>query len=147
MGIVADAVISNGGEAIGVLPRFMDKKEVGHRGLTELFLVESMHERKLKMSELAGGFIAMPGGFGTLEELAEILTWAQLGLIHKPIGLLNVNGFYDQLLSLYDHMIDQEFLLPVYRKNLLVSSDPGSLMDGMENYKPVTLDKWLEKKA
>ena len=106
MGAVADGALENGGEVMGVLPNFMRKKEIEHSHLTELILVESMHERKLKMHELSDGVIALPGGFGTFEELFEMLTWAQLGLHTKPIGILNVQGYYDKLLEMFDHMTE-----------------------------------------
>lgn len=132
MGAIADAVMDNGGNVIGVIPDFLMKKEVGHLGLSELLVVRSMHERKQKMAELADGFIAMPGGFGTLEELGEILTWVQLGLIKKPVGLLNVSGFYDHLLLQMDNMVKQGFLKPQNRKlviNITHAEDVISLLE------------------
>src|SRR5882672_4291706 len=110
MGAVADGALAHGGEVIGVLPRFLSGKELGHAGLTDLILVDTMHERKLKMHELSDGVIALPGGFGTLEELFEMVTWGQLGLHKKPVGLLNVAGFYDELLSFIQTMVDKGFL-------------------------------------
>lgn len=143
MGQVADACIAKGGEVIGVIPHFLNTREVGHKGLTELIAVESMHERKLKMSELADAFIALPGGFGTLEELAEILTWAQLGLVEKPIGILNVNGYYDHLIALLDNMVSQGLLKQENRDMLLVDTTIDALIDQFVNYKPIPVKKWL----
>lgn len=134
MGTIADAVMDNGGNVIGVIPDFLMRKEVGHLGLTELLVVRSMHERKQKMAELADGFIAMPGGFGTLEELAEILTWVQIGLIKKPVGLLNVNGFYDHLLLQMDHMVGQGFLKPQNRKLVINITDVEDAITLLESH-------------
>ena len=146
MGLLADAVISGGGEVIGVIPRFLQEKEVGHDNLTELILVDSMHERKLRMSELADGFIAMPGGFGTLEELAEILTWVQLGLIQKPVGILNIEHFYDHLIAQLDHMVDRELLRSQNRDLLIVDQNASKLIDKMDQYQPSTVEKWIGPK-
>jgi uncharacterized protein (TIGR00730 family) len=143
MGIIADQVMANGGEVTGIIPNFLFDWEVGHEGLTELIKVESMHERKLKMSELADGFIAMPGGFGTLEELGEILTWVQLSIIQKPIGILNVNGFYDHLIAQLDHMVKEKFLKEENRKMVLVSEDPSELLSMMESYRFEKTTKWV----
>ncbi len=145
MGILADEVLNNGGRVTGVIPHFLWEKEVGHGGLTEMIYVNSMHERKRKMSELADAFIAMPGGLGTLEELAEILTWVQLGLISKPIGILNVTGFYDPLIKQLDIMVSEGFLSPENRKLLLVSSEPDDLINKMEVYRPILKPKWMSK--
>jgi uncharacterized protein (TIGR00730 family) len=135
MGAIADSVLANGGKVIGVIPQFLMEKEVGHPNLTELHVVKSMHERKQKMASLADGFIAMPGGFGTLEELAEILTWVQLGLIKKPVALLNVNGFYNSLLAQLDHMTLEGFLKTENRKNLLSYTNAEELIQGLVNFK------------
>ena len=143
MGIIADEVMAHQGEVTGVIPHFLFDWEVGHEGLTELIKVESMHERKLKMSELADGFIAMPGGFGTLEELGEILTWAQLSIIQKPVGILNVNGFYDHLVAQLDHMVTEKFLKPENRAMLLVSDDAQELIALMESAKIEKTTKWV----
>jgi len=145
MGILADEVLSLGGKVTGVIPHFLWEKEVGHRGLTEMVYVNSMHERKTKMSELADAFIAMPGGFGTLEELAEILTWVQMGLISKPVGILNVIGFYDLLIKQLDIMVTEGFLSTENRKLLLVSSEPDDLINKMEFYRPILKPKWMSK--
>jgi len=143
MGLLADSVLSGGGEVIGVIPRFLQEKEVGHDNLTELILVDSMHERKLRMSELADGFIAMPGGFGTLEELAEILTWVQLGLIQKPVGILNIEHFYDHLIAQLDHMVDRELLRSQNRDLLIVDQNVVQLIDKMDRYQPSMVEKWI----
>lgn len=143
MGIIADEVMANGGEVTGVIPHFLFDWEVGHEGLTELIKVESMHERKLKMSELSDGFIAMPGGFGTLEELGEILTWIQLSIIQKPVGILNVNGFYNHLVAQLDHMVEEKFLKIENRAMVLVSDDPEELVTMMEQFKFQKTTKWV----
>lgn len=145
MGAVADGVLNNGGKAIGVLPDFLRSKEIAHLGLTELILVESMHERKTKMSDLCDGVIALPGGFGTLEELFEMLTWAQLGLHKKPIAILNINGFYDSLIQLTENMVSKGLLKDVNQQMLLVSDNIDDLLDKMKNYKAPTVGKWIEK--
>ena len=145
MGILADEFLSLGGEVTGVIPRFLVAKEFDHQGITKLIKVNSMHERKQIMTELADGFIAMPGGFGTLEELAEILTWAQLGLIQKPIGLYNINGYYNSLISLFDTMEENGFLKNENKNLLLVDDDPKRLIEKLGYYKPVHVEKWLHK--
>ncbi|MBO3270708.1 TIGR00730 family Rossman fold protein [Hymenobacter defluvii] len=155
MGTIADSVLQHGGRAIGVIPEFLASKEVAHLGLTELHVVQSMHERKLKMAELADGFVAMPGGYGTLEELFEVLTWGQLGLqfevltwgqlgLHpKPIGVLNVAGFYTHLLRALDHMVDEALLRSENRQQLLQAETPAVLLDHMAAYQPAQVEKWL----
>lgn len=143
MGIIADEVMAQQGEVTGVIPHFLFDWEVGHEGITELIKVDSMHERKLKMTELADGFIAMPGGFGTLEELGEILTWVQLSIIQKPVGILNVNGFYDHFVAQLDHMVKEKFLKPENRAMLMVSDDPKELIELMESVKIEKTTKWL----
>jgi len=134
MGAVADGALSANGKVIGVLPEFMSSKEIAHENLSELILVKSMHERKLKMHELSDGIIALPGGFGTMEELFEMLTWGQLGLHQKPIGILNHNHFYNALLRLTDTMTEQGLLKSDYRKMLLDSNNIVELFKLMENY-------------
>ncbi|MEL1255843.1 TIGR00730 family Rossman fold protein [Flavobacterium sp. DGU38] len=146
MGAVADSVLNNGGKAIGVLPNFLRSKEIAHLGLTELILVESMHERKTRMNDLCDGVIALPGGFGTLEELFEMLTWAQLGLHKKPIAILNINGFYDSLIQLTEIMVSKGLLKDVNQQMLLVSDNIDELLDKMKNYKAPSVGKWIEKK-
>lgn len=146
MGAVADGALQAGGKVIGVLPNFLRSKEIAHLGLTELILVESMHERKTKMSDLCDGVIALPGGFGTLEELFEMLTWAQLGLHKKPIAILNINGFYDALITLLETMTEKGLLKEVNQKMLLVSDNIDDLLHQMKNYTAPTVGKWIEKK-
>ncbi|SET59607.1 LOG family protein [Hymenobacter actinosclerus] len=143
MGVVADSVLAHGGQVVGVIPDFMMGKEIEHRGLTELHIVASMHERKLLMAERAEGFVAMPGGYGTLEELFEVLTWGQLGLHPKPIGVLNVEGYYDHLLRALDHMADEGLLRRENRQQLLSQPDPAALLDALAAYVPVPVEKWL----
>jgi uncharacterized protein (TIGR00730 family) len=135
MGVVADAVLANGGEVIGVIPSHLQEKEVGHSGLTELHIVNTMHERKALMANLTDAFIALPGGFGTFEEFCEILTWAQLDLHHKPCGLLNIANFYDPLLSLFDRAVEEGFLRPEYRSMVLTATDPMDLLMQLRSYK------------
>jgi uncharacterized protein (TIGR00730 family) len=143
MGAVADSVIRHGGKSIGVIPDFLADKELAHKGLTELHVVKSMHERKLLMADLAEGFIAMPGGFGTLEELFEVLTWGQLGLHKKPSGVFNVLGFYDHQLHFLDKMVTEGFLRPENRAQLQQDDTPAGLLDKMLAYVPTDLEKWL----
>jgi uncharacterized protein (TIGR00730 family) len=128
MGVVADAVMDNGGKVIGIIPDFLMKREVGHRGITQLEVVQSMHERKKRMADLAQGFIALPGGWGTLEELAEILTWRQLGLINDPIAILNTEKFFDPLLEQMQKMTDDGFLRSGWMDVLHVSDSPEQLL-------------------
>ncbi|MBF4493271.1 TIGR00730 family Rossman fold protein [Flavobacterium sp. JLP] len=146
MGAVADGTLNAGGKVIGVLPNFLRSKEIAHLGLTELVLVESMHERKTKMSDLCDGVIALPGGFGTLEELFEMLTWAQLGLHKKPIAILNINGFYDSLIELTEVMVEKGLLKDANQKMLLVSDNIDDLLEQMKNYVPPTVGKWIDSK-
>lgn len=145
MGIIADEVMKTGGEVIGIIPDSLDKREVGHRGITELRVVSSMHERKAAMAELADGFIAMPGGIGTFEEFFEILTWAQLGFHEKPCGILNIAGYYDGLLALCDNAVTEGFLRPLHRKLILDDADAGLLLEKMTNFEPKQLEKWIDK--
>jgi uncharacterized protein (TIGR00730 family) len=143
MGVIADAVLAEGGKVIGVIPGFLADKELAHKGCTELHVVDTMHQRKLLMADLAEGFVAMPGGFGTLEELFEVLTWGQLGLHGKPVGLLNTLGFYDSLLALLDHMSGEAFLRVENRNQVLQNASAAALLDAMEQYQPLRLEKWL----
>jgi uncharacterized protein (TIGR00730 family) len=133
MGLIADAVLSKGGKAIGVIPQFLMDKEVGHTGLTQLHVVENMHQRKQMMNELSDAIIMLPGGLGTLEEFFEVLTWLQLGLHNHPVGVLNVGGFYDLLLQQLDVMVQQRYLKPTNRELVLTSADPIELINLMEN--------------
>ncbi|MCH2214040.1 MAG: TIGR00730 family Rossman fold protein [Flavobacteriales bacterium] len=146
MGAVADGALEAGGQVIGVLPIFMRKKEIEHAHLTELILVQSMHERKLKMHELSDGVIALPGGFGTFEELFEMLTWAQLGLHSKAIGILNVQGYYDKLLDMFDHMTQAGLLRENCKNRVLVDSNIEKLIAKMEEYQaPPSLISLIEE--
>jgi len=129
MGLLADTVLEHGGEVEGVIPRVLVDREVAHRGLTELHVVESMHERKAKMAELSDGFVALPGGIGTLEELIEVYTWSYLGIHSKPLGLVNTDGYYDGLTAFLDHSVTEGFLRPQTRASLLVAPDPAALLD------------------
>lgn len=143
MGTVADAVLAAGGEAIGVIPDFLAAKEIAHTGLSQLHIVGSMHQRKAMMVDLSDGFIALPGGYGTLEEFCEILTWTQLGLHQKPHGLLNIEGYYDHLIQLFDHAVAEEFIKPKHRSMVLTASNPDQLLDQFANYKPENVGKWI----
>lgn len=145
MGALADTVIAQGGEVIGVIPEPLVAKEVAHAGLPDLRVVGSMHERKALMAELADGFIALPGGFGTLEEFCEIVTWVQLGLHRKPCGLLNVEGYYDGLLSFINHMMTESFVRPEYRSVVLTDSEADGLLDKFSKYEPPALKKWIDR--
>lgn len=144
MGVVADAALSAGGEVIGVIPKHLMNVEIGHSGLTELHVTEDMHERKAKMAELSDAFLGLPGGVGTLEELAEVWTWAQLGLHGKPIGLLDVAGFFRSLREFVDHMVTEKFLRPQHRDIVFVDSDPVALLDAFTSYRPPVVPKWTE---
>ena len=143
MGKLADAVLANGGKATGVMPDFLAAKEIAHPDLSELHLVASMHERKALMAELADGFVMLPGGFGTLEEFMEVLTWAQLGLHSKPLGLLNTAGYYDPLLSFFDHAVREGFVGQTLRDLILESSEPAGLLEAM-SHQPAAFDKWAK---
>jgi len=144
MGKIAEKVLANKGKVIGVIPEFLKLKEVVHLGLTELITTNNMHERKMKMHELSDGFITLPGGFGTLEELFEIITWSQLGLHQKPIGLLNINGFYDHLLQLLENMVKRGFLKMENYELLLVDDTVDGLLGKMKKYRPKQVPKWLK---
>jgi uncharacterized protein (TIGR00730 family) len=145
MGILADTVLSLGGSVYGVITEALMTREVGHRHLTELLIVPTMHERKAQMSSLADGFIALPGGFGTFEELFEVITWAQLGLHSKPIGLVNVEGYFTPLLELIDHGVQEGFILSSHRRLVMDSHEAETLVSAMRNYSPdLGLDKWVD---
>lgn len=145
MGTLADAVLEKGGEVIGVIPQALAKKEVAHQGLTKMHVVATMHERKATMAELADGFIALPGGLGTFEELFEVFTWAQLGLHRKPLGILNVEGYFDPLLALIDHAGAEGFIRPEHRQLLVAAQKPDELLDLLADYHPSALPKWIDK--
>jgi uncharacterized protein (TIGR00730 family) len=144
MGVLADTMLDAGGEAIGVMPQSLIDREIGHSGLTELKVVDSMHERKALMAELADAFVAVPGGIGTLEELIEVYTWSQLGIHDKACGVLNVKGYYDNLAALLDHAVAEGFLRPQHRAVLSVASEPAELLDRLGAYEPPSVTKWLE---
>jgi uncharacterized protein (TIGR00730 family) len=143
MGAAADGALAAGGKVHGVIPTALMARELGHQGLTKLDEVDSMHERKARMAELADGFIALPGGAGTLEEIAEIWTWAQLGLHRKPIGFLNVAGYFDHLFAFIDQAVAEAFVKPVHAGMLMRSTRPAPLLDAMAAYVPAFTEKWI----
>jgi uncharacterized protein (TIGR00730 family) len=146
MGVVADAVLANGGKVTGVLPRFMDDRELAHPNLTKLHVVETMHERKQLMAELSEGFIALPGGFGTLEEIFEAITWQQLGLHAHPCGLLNVNGYFESLVEFLRGTVAGGFVQPTQFDKLVVAATPVELLDGFDRFQPDKSVKWIPSK-
>ena len=143
MGAVADAMLGQGGHVIGVMPQALVDKEIAHTGLSDLRVVGSMHERKALMAELSDGFIALPGGLGTFEELFEVWTWAQLGYHKKPCALLNVAGFYDKLANFLDDVVERGFVKPVHRAMLIVKDEPAALVDAIRAYEPPKVEKWI----
>jgi uncharacterized protein (TIGR00730 family) len=143
MGVIADTVIAAGGEVTGVLPQALNEKEIAHPGLTKLHVVASMHERKALMAELADGFIALPGGWGTIEEIFEVLTWAQLGFHQKPCGLLNEQGYYNHLFAFLEHAIEQQFVKAEYWPMLMMKPDAVSILDAFTRYKAPNVKKWI----
>lgn len=143
MGAIADAVLDAGGEVIGVIPESLAIKEVAHARLSEQHVVHSMHERKALMAELSDGFIALPGGWGTLEEIFEVLTWAQLGFHEKPCGLLNVRGYFKNLFDFLEHAFEEQFVKPVYRDMLILEEDAGILLSRFDQYRAPSVRKWL----
>lgn len=143
MGAIADAVLEAGGEAIGVIPKSLAVREIAHPGLTEQHVVKSMHERKALMAELSDGFVALPGGWGTMEEIFEILTWAQLGFHQKPCGLLNAGSYFDGLFSFLEHAIEEQFVKPEYRQMLLMENSATHLLDRFSAYRPPVVRKWI----
>jgi len=145
MGAVADAVLAAGGHVTGVIPQALVDREVAHTGLPDLRIVTSMHERKALMSDLSDGFIAMPGGWGTIEELFEVLTWGQLGLHRKPCGVLNVDGYFDPLLAFLRHAMEEQFVRTEFEKQLLVSASPDELLERFARFEPITLRKWIDR--
>ncbi len=144
MGEVAKGVLNCGASVIGVLPKVFDGR-VQHPELTELIVTDTMHQRKAKMFEISDGFIALPGGFGTFEELLEILTWAQIGYSSKPCGILNVNGYYDELLKFFDRAVEMRFVKQEHRDAIIVDSDPKIILDKFNKYKPIKIDKWIDR--
>ncbi len=145
MGVAADACMAAGGAVIGVIPQLLMEKEVGHNGISEMHVVANMHERKALMTELSDGFIALPGGYGTLDELFEALTWLQLGYHRKPVGLLNVDGFFDHLVQFIDHSRDERFLRDLHRDSLCVDADLGTLIEKLRVMEAPDAGKWLDQ--
>lgn len=145
MGVIADVVLAGGGHVTGIIPRHLWDKEVGHQGLSELLVVESMHERKMEMADRADAFVAMPGGIGTFEELFEALTWTQLGIHDKPVGVLDVAGFYRPLLDFLDTTVDAGFLRTEHRANVLAADDPDTLLGALASWQPPKTEKWLDR--
>ncbi len=144
MGAAADAALAKGGEVIGVIPDSLLRREIGHRGVTKLHVVKSMHERKALMADLSDAFIALPGGYGTLEEFAEVVTWSQLGIQVKPCGLLNVEGYWDGLLKFLDHAVDEQFVRPENSQLILVATSPESMLERLVEWTPPAhVEKWL----
>ncbi len=146
MGVVADAVLAHGGQVIGVIPEALLKKEVGHHGLTELHVVANMHQRKQMMADQSDAFIAMPGGIGTCEELFEVFTWLQIGYHAKPIGLLNVEHYYDPLLGFLQHMVGENFLQRAQLEQLQIAAEPVALLDCLAHFKPTHVDRWTQQR-
>lgn len=146
MKVIASTIISGGGKVYGVMPDFLVKKEIVHDQLTKLYTVQSMHERKALMAKLSDAFIAMPGGFGTLDELAEVLTWYQLEIIRKPIAIFNINGYFNHLISFLDHSVEKKFLRPEHRSNIIIEQDPDLLIKKICEFKPMEVDsKWVDE--
>jgi uncharacterized protein (TIGR00730 family) len=145
MGVLADGALARGGEVIGVIPQSLVDRELAHRGVSELRVVRSMHERKALMADLSGAFIALPGGYGTLEEFCEVLTWAQLGLHRKPLGLLNVSRFYDPFIAQINHAVAMKFIQPENRELLMVDESVEELLSRFEQFKPPLVRKWIER--
>jgi uncharacterized protein (TIGR00730 family) len=145
MGILADAVLADGGEVHGVITRALEHKEIAHRGLTTLEAVETMHDRKAAMADRAEAFIMLPGGFGTLEEFLEVVTWTQLGVHSKPCGVLNLQGFFDPLVALFDVAVRQRFVRTEHREMVIVESDPMTLLQRLGEWTPVIVDKWIDR--
>jgi len=143
MGVLANDMLEAGGEVIGVIPQFLMDKEVGHTGITKMIVTENMHQRKQKMADLSDGFVILPGGFGTLEEFFEVLTWLQLGLHNKPIGVLNINGFYDPLFAQMEMMVQHQFLKPANRDLVFNEADATILIDKLENFSAIPDEVWF----
>jgi len=142
---LADTMLAGGGKVIGVMPKTLLEREVGHGSLTEMHMVEGMQERKALMADLSDAFITLPGAYGTLDELFEVLTWNQLGIVRKPVGLLNAGGFFDPLLEMIDRAVTERFLRPEHRALLVTGTDPEQLLRDLEAFRPVTAEKWIER--
>ena len=147
MGVIANAALAAGGDCTGVIPRVLATKELAHEGLSDLRIVATMHERKALMADLSDAFVALPGGFGTIEEFCEVLTWAQLGLHQKPCALLNVLGYFDPLLALFDHAVSERFLRPEYRSLVVSSCDPEEMLMLLATFRSPRLQKWIDRDA
>ncbi|HMF90249.1 MAG TPA: TIGR00730 family Rossman fold protein [Candidatus Angelobacter sp.] len=146
MGVIADAVLGKGGEAIGVIPQSLVRREIGHGGVTKLHVVETMHQRKALMADLSDAFIALPGGYGTLEEICETITWSQLGIQQKPCGLLNIENYWDGMLQFLDHAVEEEFVRPENRPLVLVASSPEGMLETLMDWAPPAhIEKWLDE--
>jgi len=143
MGVLAEKAIELGGRVIGVIPESLATKEVAHDSISDLIVVGSMHQRKAKMAELSDGFISLPGGIGTIEETFEMLTWSQLGFHNKPCGIINVLGFYDKLIEFLNHISEEKFFMDIYRRMLIVETDPSALLERFEQYKPPQVKHWI----
>jgi len=146
MGRLADSCLAAGGSVIGIIPKLLEEKEIAHKWLTEIHVVNSMHERKQLMADFSDGFIALPGGIGTLEEFFEVLTWNQIGYHAKPCGLLDVSGYYKCMTDHLDRMVEEGFVVPEHRRMVMTSPNPGDLLDMFSNYDPPRVEKWIEKK-
>ncbi len=145
MKVIADRMLLAGGEVIGVMPGKLAEKEILHAGLTETLVVKDMQERKRVMDELSDGFVTLPGGLGTMDELFEMLSWNQLGIIHKPVGILNIDNFYDHLIAWLDQAVEMRFIRPEHRANVLVNTDPSLLINAMMNYRGLIAEKWVDR--
>lgn len=145
MKVIADGMLDGGGKVTGVMPANLADKEILHEGMTETIIVDDMQVRKKRMEELSDGFITMPGGFGTMDELFEMLSWNQLGLIHKPVGIYNIDGFYDPLIQWLDHGVEMKFIRPEHHANIRVSDDPLELIESMMNYEGLVAEKWVDR--
>ncbi|MCG2753416.1 MAG: TIGR00730 family Rossman fold protein [Desulfobacteraceae bacterium] len=146
MGEIADAVLQAGGDVIGVIPKFLVDKEVSHEHLTDLRVVNSMHERKMLMADLSDGFIALPGGLGTIEEFFEVVTWAQLGMHGKPCGLLNVAGYFRMLVEFLEHAVQERLIRAEHRSMILMDENPGALLEKFDSYQPPVVEKWMDRR-
>jgi uncharacterized protein (TIGR00730 family) len=142
---IADSMLENGGEVIGVMPRHIVDKEIAHRQLTKLHIVNTMHERKAMMADLSDAFIALPGGFGTFDELFEVLTWNQLEIISKPAGILNIDGYFDHLLAFINHAVEEKFVRQEHKNNLIVEEDETILLEKLAAFKPQKAEKWIDR--